>query len=142
MIAVKGKEQMKLLTKNTDYAVRALIELARHEEGYLSSRLIAKSQKLPYQFLRAIVSELIKHKLVLAKEGARGGLKLNKSPERIKIIDVIRIFQGDVELSDCLFQKKICANRATCVLRAEIKRIESIVSREFGKRTISSMLKK
>jgi Rrf2 family protein len=130
---------MALLKKNTDYAVRALMELAVLDDEYVSSRSIAEKQGLPYQFLRSIMQELIKHNLVTSKEGVKGGLKLNKNPKEIKIVDVMRIFQGDIVLSDCLFQNKICRNFSTCFLRKEIKRIERIVQKEFGKLTIEKL---
>jgi len=133
---------MKLLTKNTDYAIRALIELALHEGEYLSVREIAKNQKMPYQFLRSITQKLIKHKLVASKEGVKGGLKMVEDPAKIKIVDVIQAFQGEIELSDCLFQKQICSNRKICVLRKEIQRIEGLVTKEFGKLTIMGLIKK
>lgn len=133
---------MKLLTKNTDYAIRALIELATYEGEYLSSRKIADKQNIPYQFLRGIMQKLIRNNLIESKEGVAGGSKLNKNPEKIKLVDVIRIFQGEIEISDCLFQKKLCENRETCVLRREIKRIEALVEKEFGKLTIKGLISK
>ena len=40
---------MKLITKNTDYAIRALMVLAKHKGEYVSAREIAGEEKLPYQ---------------------------------------------------------------------------------------------
>jgi Rrf2 family protein len=133
---------MALLRKNTDYAVRALMELAVCEGGYVSSRAIADKHGLPYQFLRSIMQRLIRYGLVESKEGVRGGVRLSKNPKEIKIVDVIQIFQGDIELSNCLFQKKLCSNRSTCVLRKEIHRIESLVEKELGKLTIKGLIDK
>ncbi|MCK4914394.1 MAG: Rrf2 family transcriptional regulator [Planctomycetes bacterium] len=134
---------MKLLTKNTDYAVRALVTLAGEEGGkseFVSIRKIAEKQKIPYQYLRNIVQILIKNKLVKSKEGATGGVKLNKRPDKIKMTDLINIFQGDIQLSECMFRKKICHNRKTCPLRKEIKGIEKIVKNEFAKLTIQKLI--
>ena len=133
---------MALLKKNTDYAVRALLALASADGEYLSSRSVAQTQALPYQFLRSIVRELIRHGLVISREGAKGGLRLSRDPRKIRVVDVIGIFQGGIELSDCLFRDKLCANRSTCVLRKEIVRIEGLVEREFGKLTIQGLLDK
>lgn len=133
---------MKLLTKHTDYAVRALIELAIHEGEYLSARAISQRQNIPYQFLRTILQELIRQGLVESKEGSAGGVKMIKDPKDIGIVDVINIFQGEIELSDCLFQKKLCGNRPTCVLRKEIKRIEAMVVNEFKEITIQGLMDK
>jgi len=132
---------LKLLTKDTDYAVRAIVNLARNTEGYRSSREIAAEEGIPLQFLRCILQKLTKAGLVISREGVRGGAKLNADPKDIRVSDIIRIFQGDIELSECMFRKRLCALRATCVLRARIKTIEQVVNREFEKVTIATLVK-
>ncbi|RKY36969.1 MAG: Rrf2 family transcriptional regulator [Candidatus Omnitrophota bacterium] len=132
---------MKLLTKHTDYAIRALLELAGSKDEFLSAQQIAKRQRVPYQFLRQILQGLIKDKLVISKEGRGGGFRINKHPYLISIVDVIVIFQGNIQLSDCMFRKKLCINRANCVLRKQINRVEKLVNKEFKGITIGCLLR-
>ncbi|HED30845.1 MAG TPA: Rrf2 family transcriptional regulator [Prosthecochloris aestuarii] len=131
---------MQVLTKHNDYAIRALLELAARPGEYLSARRIADAQQIPYQFLRGILQELVRGGLVGSKEGARGGVKLQRKPEDISLREVIELFQGKVELSECMFRKQLCANRSKCVLRHQIMKIEQVVSREFDRITIGSLL--
>ncbi|RNA64901.1 Rrf2 family transcriptional regulator [Prosthecochloris sp. ZM_2] len=131
---------MQLLTKHTDYAIRALLTLAGHPDDYLSARRIAEEQQIPYQFLRGLLQELARAGFVSSREGAGGGVKLEKAPESISVREVIELFQGRVELSECMFRKQLCANRSNCVLRHQIMRIERLVSEEFDKVTIGSLL--
>lgn len=137
---MEGK--LKFLTKNTDYAVRSILGLAATNGEFISSKQLADTQKIPYQFLRRILQDLIKNGFIESKEGIGGGVRLLKKPSDIKIIDLIKIFQGEIELSECMFRHKICENRNTCVLRVEIKRIEGMVNREFGELTIQKLLDK
>ncbi len=132
---------MKVLTKNTDYAIRALLSLGFANGGYLSARSIAGEQDIPYQFLRRLLQEMIRHGLVSSKEGAGGGFMLAKAPDDIRVRELIEIFQGRVQVSECMFRKQICANRARCVLRHEIMRIEQVVEREFDNITIGKLLR-
>lgn len=132
---------MKLLTKDTDYAVRAIMYLARNDDGYRSSSEISAAEGIPLQFLRRILQELAKAGLVTSREGVTGGVKLKASPANIRVSDIIKIFQGKIEISDCMFRKTLCANRATCVLRKRIKAIEAMVTREFEKVTIAGLLR-
>jgi len=132
---------MKLLTKDTDYAVRAIVHLARHNDGYIPSREIAAAEGIPLQFLRRILHDLAQAGLVTSREGVAGGVRLHARPRDIRVSDIIRIFQGDIELADCMFRRRICANRAKCVLRKRIKAIEDVVNREFEKVTIARLLK-
>ncbi|MBN1279683.1 MAG: Rrf2 family transcriptional regulator [Chlorobiaceae bacterium] len=132
---------MKVLTKNTDYAIRALLSLGAAKSGYLSARVISLEQEIPYQFLRRLLQEMIRHGLVSSKEGAGGGFMLAKAPDDIRVRELIEIFQGRVQVSECMFRKQICANRARCVLRHEILRIEQVVEREFDNITIGKLLR-
>jgi len=132
---------MKVLTKNTDYAIRALLVLAAERGGYVSAKTIAARQDIPYQFLRRLLQEMIRHGLIVSKEGVQGGFMMEKDPGEISVTDLIEIFQGKVQVSECMFRKQICGNRARCVLRHEIMRIEQVVQSEFEKVTIGKLLR-
>lgn len=131
---------MKLLTKDTDYAIRALLVLALNKDRFVSVRTISKEQGIPYPFLRRLMQKLIQNGLVEAKEGVAGGVRIVKLPQNISMLQLMRIFQGEMTLSDCMFRKKICSNRRKCVLRAEIQRIEQGLSREFEILTLQKLL--
>ncbi|MBF0217524.1 MAG: Rrf2 family transcriptional regulator [Candidatus Omnitrophica bacterium] len=132
---------MKLLTKDSDYAVRALCALAGDSDRLLSVREIAAAQGIPYQYLRKIIQKLIQAGFLTAKEGGSGGVMLAADPVKMKVVDIIRVMQGEVQVSDCLFKKKVCANRNECVLRRNLLRIEKLVEKEFGKITIAGLIK-
>ncbi len=132
---------MKLITKNTDYATRALLFLARRREEFVSSREIAEREGIPLNFLRRIIQELARERLVETREGARGGARLAVDPGQIGLTRLIRIFQGEVSLVECLFRKQLCPNRSRCVLRARLKKIEALVLDELAGVTVGGLLK-
>jgi Rrf2 family protein len=137
---LKEANEMKLLTKNTDYAVRALMQLATEPGRYLSATEIANREKIPAQFLKRLLQTLIRGKLLSSKEGVGGGVQLAKKPSAIRVIDVITLFQGEFQISACMFRKKVCPNRATCVLRRRVKAIEDRLVAEFEGITIQKLL--
>jgi Rrf2 family protein len=130
---------MKLITKETDYALRALLNLAR-DGGFLSSRQIAGREQIPLHFLRRILQSLIKAGVIESREGAAGGVRLKTDPGDLRIADIIKIFQGRIQFSECIFRKKICSNHATCVIRKRIEKMESQVADELGNTTIADLL--
>lgn len=132
---------MKLLTKNTDYAVRALLVLGASKGAYVSAREIANAQHMPYQYLRRILNVLIKEGFVESKEGGRGGVKLIKDPREIHLTDIMKVFQGKIQLSECMFRKKFCENRSKCPLRKRIRTAEEKLTREFEGITIATLLR-
>jgi Rrf2 family protein len=131
---------MKLLTKESDYAIRSLLLLAGTQEETVSSKSIAESEKIPLQFLRRILQTLTKAGIITAREGINGGVSLARSPQSISLSMIITLFQGDIQLTECLFRKKLCHNRANCVLRHRLMAIERKVADQFNTISIGTLL--
>ncbi len=131
---------MKLLTKQTDYTIRAILHLALNPKEFVSSKTISETDEIPLQFLRRILQILTKENIITSKEGVAGGVKLKKDPSKIKLTKLIELFQGNVDLTDCLFRKNICRNRSTCVLRKRIIAIENKVLNELKDISIKTLI--
>jgi len=132
---------MKVFRKDADYAVRTLIYLAMQDRvEYVSTTTLSKQLGLPTNFLRRICSVLIKAGILETREGNGGGVRFVISLEDVTLLQLIELFDGKPELSDCTFRKKICPNRKTCVLRKRILGIEKIINREFAAITIQTLI--
>ncbi|HOX22982.1 MAG TPA: Rrf2 family transcriptional regulator [Elusimicrobiales bacterium] len=131
---------MKLLTKNTDYAVRALVYCALQKKGrFIPSLEIAQAQGIPLSFLRLLLQKLIRAGFLHAREGKEGGVQLAKPAAAISVLSIMKLLQGEVRLSECLFRKRLCPARATCVLRHKITALESKLAKEFEDITIAGL---
>jgi Rrf2 family protein len=131
---------MKLVTRDTDYAVRALCCIAGKRNGLVTVGELVKELKIPRPFLRKILQELAREGIVRSEKGVGGGFELSLPVSKIKLSRLIEIFQGRVEMSDCLFKKKICPNRSTCPLKKKIDGIGKYVQDQLNDITIGSLL--
>lgn len=132
---------MQLLNKNTDYAIRSLIVVGMNkEQEWVNSRAISEAQDIPLQFVRRILQDLVRADYLISKEGARGGVKLTKKAEDINLEEIITLYQGEVQLSECMFRKQMCPNRGVCALRKRINGIEQKVSKEFRSITLANLI--
>ncbi|MFN2146061.1 MAG: RrF2 family transcriptional regulator [Anaerolineales bacterium] len=85
---------MKLTTKS-EYALLALVYLARHEDGgNISAETIAKAQGIPSKFLEQIMLTMKRARILSSAKGQHGGYSLAMKPDQIKLADVIRLFDG------------------------------------------------
>ena len=131
---------MKLITRNTDYAVRALCYIAREGGGSVSATEMVTALKIPRPFLRKILQTLSGEGLLKSTKGKGGGFCLSRLKEKILLTDLISIFQSTINLNECVFKKKICPNRSSCVLKKEIDLIEQDVLRRLRGITIASLV--
>lgn len=132
---------MKLITRDTDYAVRSLIFIANKTPDIVSVSELVRKLKIPRPFLRKILQNLGKHKVLNAYKGVGGGFVLAKNPSKIFLLELIKIFQGPLELNKCLFKKQLCPNRSDCILRKKICTIENQVFRKLKSINLKKLLK-
>ena len=132
---------MNLLTRSTDYAIRALIYMAGDEDRIVSTAELDRDLKLPRPFMRKTLQMLQKAGHLSSVKGHKGGFRLETAPEKIRLIDLMTIFQGTISLGDCLFKKKLCDCMQSCPLRKEIKRMERDVLERLRKVTLADLMK-
>ena len=130
---------MKLITRNTDYAIRALCYISKHKSVVTVEELV-KKLGVPRSFMRKILQQLNKEKILESFKGQRGGFKLKALPEKTYMIEIMRIFQGQVELNGCFLKKNVCPNKGKCVLRKKIRLIEENVFKQLKEITIASLV--
>ena len=83
------------VSAKADYALRAAVELAAHDQGRpLKGELIASAQGIPLRFLENILGELRTAGVLDSRRGAEGGYLLARAPTEITLGDVIRAVDG------------------------------------------------
>ena len=132
---------MKLLSRNTDYAVRAVCYIANCNDKIVTVAQLVKTLKIPQPFLRKILQVLNNKRLLRSYKGSGGGFRLAKNPENIYLNDLMEIFQGPFRLNECYFKKEVCPNKRSCFLKKKVDEIERSVVSKLCSITIGSILK-
>ena len=132
---------MKLITRDTDYALRAICFIVKSKKKIVPVSELVKELRIPRPFLRKILQILNKNRILISYKGQGGGFLLKSSPNEIFLTDLIEIFQGPFKLNECLFKKKICPYIKRCMLSKKIDSIEKYVIAELRSITIGDLLK-
>ena len=86
------------VSSRCDYAVRAVIDLARHAPGGQpqTATEIAERERIPEKYLVHILLHLKRAGIVQSVRGAQGGYMLGRSPSAISVLDVITAVDGPI----------------------------------------------
>jgi Rrf2 family protein len=83
------------VSAKSDYALRALIELAiREEDGPVSAEELGSAQDIPRGFLQSILADLRRAGVVRSQRGQAGGWLMARAPREVSVADVIRAVDG------------------------------------------------
>ncbi len=108
---------MKLSTKGR-YGTRALLDITLHQEkGPVPLRDIAQREQISLPYLEHLIAPLIEGGLVRSTRGARGGVSLAKSPEEIRLSEVIQLLEGSLAPVKCVTDPAVCNRSEFCVTR-------------------------
>jgi Rrf2 family protein len=107
------------ITRQADYAVRAVLHLARAGNTERSATsAVAKEQNIPPSFLAKIISQLSIAGLLHTSRGARGGVTLARDPREITLLEVIEAIDGPIQLNECVQGEGVCSYEDHCPIRA------------------------
>ncbi|QKF72253.1 transcriptional regulator, IscR/Rrf2 family [Aliarcobacter faecis] len=92
---------MPLISTKGVYGLAAMYELSRHtSDAPMQIRDISANASIPQNYLEQLLSKLRRAQLVTSIRGARGGYLLAKSPEDIKIVDILVALEDDIKIVD------------------------------------------
>ena len=108
------------VSKETDYALRALFTLVDHFGGApIPIRELARRNDVPKRFLEQIMLKLKAQGWVDSVAGVRGGYVLARNPNKITMGEVVRHFDGILAPIDCVSVTgyKRCSQEPVCRFR-------------------------
>lgn len=106
------------ITRQADYAVRAVMYLAKLEpDQRTATSKVAQAQRIPPSFLAKIISQLSIAGLLQTSRGARGGVNLARGPKEVTVLEVIEAIDGPILLNECVSENSTCTRYDDCPLR-------------------------
>ena len=137
-------------TRKTDYALRAMQNLARRYfaakvEGVqpkpVSVQVIAKDSELSLRFLHGIVAKLSRDGLLKTIPGPRGGISLARPPEAISILDIVESVEGKINLMNCMTHPEKCGVSDGCSIMSVLHTAQTALASSLRNSNLKLMVK-
>lgn len=104
-----------MLSLSSEYALRAVIHLAKHESDWpMSGQRIADEMDIPRKYLSKILSDLTRAGVLVSTRGKKGGFRLAKPSTKISLVDVLSPFEP-IKQKRCPFGNQECSDENPCL---------------------------
>jgi Rrf2 family protein len=132
------------ITYRGDYALKTILDLALHyHNSPVTIHELATRLDIPIKFLEQILLDLKRGGFVESRRGKVGGYLLAKPPSQIKLGEIIRFIDGQIEPIACVDNKyKGCSEINKCAFRDVWQKITESTSRIIDNITFEDLVKK
>lgn len=135
-----------MLSHKTKYALKAMIALADSCDSVpvLVSDL-AEQEGIPRKFLELILLDLKNAGFVQSKKGKGGGYFLRRTPQEVKLGQIIRMFDGPLALLPCASQTAYtlcpeCRDENRCGLRLVMRDVRDATAQILDNTSLADVL--
>lgn len=126
------------ITRRSDLAARALLELARMGERMRSADLAARVGTTP-GFLAQAMTPLVGGGWVASTPGRHGGYSLTADPSTVSLLDVIEAVEGPTDRGQCVLEDRPCGRSVQCALHQPWSRARDQLTAELSRTTLASL---
>jgi Rrf2 family protein len=128
----KVKTNTMEITRQADYAVRAMIHVAGlPPETRVSTAAISEAQSIPLPFLTKVIAHLVRAGLVTTNRGMGGGVSIARAPDEITLLDVLEAVEGPITLNRCLLRGVTCELEEICAVHDVWRDIQEHLVRDL-----------
>jgi Rrf2 family protein len=133
--------EISMLNQSADYALRAVLFLARSEAGGTrSADVIARSLGVPRNYMGKVLNALAHAGALESVRGPRGGFRLASDALQRTVASVIEPFQRLADRHVCLLGDRPCDATRPCDVHQRWRRMEDPVTAFFRHTTIAALL--
>lgn len=128
-----------MLPKTAEYALRAMVCLARPPQLAVSADVIAEQTRVPRAYLHRVLQGLTAAGLVESRPGPGGGYELAKPPAKVTILDVVNAVEPVERIRNCPLG--LSDHTILCPLHRELDKAYAAMEAAFRKVTLASLVK-
>ncbi|MEM7138702.1 MAG: Rrf2 family transcriptional regulator [Myxococcota bacterium] len=128
------------LTKFTDHGLRLLMYLASHEDEWVPVSRVAEAHGISVKHLQKSAHALAVEGYIEGRRGRQGGVRLAKTPQQIRVGEIIESLERGVPLVECFERSSnTCRIAPACVLKHTLLDAERAFYREANQTTLADL---
>lgn len=128
-----------MISQTAEYALRAMVFLADHEDMPRTNAEIAEATSIPGRYLAKVMQSLSRAGLVRSQRGLNGGFMLANRAEEQTVLEIIQVVDPIRRFPECPMGIA-CHGRTLCPLHRKLDDAACQAEATFGETTLSELL--
>jgi Rrf2 family nitric oxide-sensitive transcriptional repressor len=127
-------------SRKTDYAVHALMILAKNKKEELSVKELADIENVSSSYLAKVMQRLSADGIVSSAEGKKGGYTLSRDAEEINLAQIMELFEAKENVFECVDEIRGCKITDRCKIHQVFAQAYQKMLTDLGQTTIKDII--
>lgn len=128
--------------KTTEYALRIMSHMAQDEKRLYKSDEVYEDLKIPFRYLRRLMTKLSKAGLLVSIQGKYGGFRIKEELQNINLLDIVLAVGEGKKTNECFFGYETCPLTSTCSMHDKWKSVQDEMNKVLQSTTLQDLKKK
>ena len=111
------------------------------DEKLVSAKSLSGETGIPLHYLSKVMRKLVEAGLLDAVKGHSGGFALARSPQKIRMVDIIEAIEAEVPVKHCIFGWRACNSNDPCILHHRWNAVNDAFQEWARKTTLADIRK-
>ena len=129
-----------MLSQTAEYALRAAVWLAEHQDGPVRVGDLAHALRVPQNYLSKTMHQLARAGVLSSLRGKNGGFQLARPAAAIRLLDIVEPFDPVSGRSSCVLGRAVCSDAAPCRAHERWKEVTRTTAAFFSGTTLADLL--
>ena len=126
-------------SKTTEYSFRILSYMAKDEERLYTTTDLYEDLKIPFRYLRKLMTILSNNSLLVSFKGKNGGYRLSKRSGKIRLSDIVKVTGDSQTVSKCFFGFQDCPLTEKCAMHERWIRVTEHIHDILNSTTLADL---
>jgi Rrf2 family protein len=131
-----------MLSQTAEYALRAALWLAEHQDGPVRVGDLAAALKVPKNYLSKTMHQMARVGVLSSVRGKNGGFQLARRPGSIKLLEIVRPFEPTMDRRTCVLGRPNCSDASPCAAHDRWKAVMQTTMTFFSQTTLGDLMKR
>ena len=131
-----------IFSKTCELGLQAVLFLSTKEKKIYNAEEISNELKVPKEFVSKVLQILTTSGIVGSKKGKSGGFFLAKTPDQIKLIDIVEAIDGLEVFKSCVLGFPGCSHETPCPVHYQWGKLREEAFQMLSEETLENLKEK
>ncbi len=127
------------ISEAASIAIHVMVIIAKSEKNNTNVKTLSELTGASKNHIAKVMGRLVKSNFVKSTRGSSGGFMLGKPANKITLLNIYELIEGEMTLNDCPFENHVCP-LDKCLMNGIVHKVTTELQTYFASQKLSDYI--